>query len=166
VAFAGGGAARASSTQKVWLSILELVLAAVLLAVILRRWQRRHDTTARRGTPAPVLRQLERLTPRRSGLLGVLIQPRSLTIAAAIIIARDRGGFADAAAGVAVFALLSTGALLGLFTYVVRRPERAEDGLATVADRIEQLGPILFILGLALASLFLLIDGVRGLAGT
>jgi hypothetical protein len=163
VAVNASATGRASSTQKTWLSVLELILSAILMTVTLRRWQRRHDTTTRRVTPARVLRQLERLTPRRSGFLGVLIQPRSLTIAAAIIVARDRSGLADAVAGLGVFALLSTGALLALFTYVVRRPDGADSWLAGVANRIERSGPILLTLVCALASVFLLVDGTRAL---
>ena len=61
------------------------------------------------------------------------------------------------------FALLSTGALLGLFTYVVRRPDRADSWLTKVTSRIEQSGPMLLSLACALGSVFLLADGIRGL---
>ena len=84
-----------------------------------------------------------------------------MTIAAAI--ACDRAGLADAAAGLVIFALLSTGALLGLFTYVVRRPDRADSWLTEVTSRIEQSGPMLLTLACALGSVFLLADGIRGL---
>ena len=163
VAFDGGVSGRPSPPEKTWLSVLELVLAVVLLALALHRWQRRHDNRAHRSTPAPVLRQLERLTPRRSGLLGVLIQPRTLTIAAAVVVARDRSGFGNAAAGFCVFALLSTGALVGLFTYFLRRPDRADSWLAGVTDRIEQSGPMLFTIACALGCAYLLFRGTYGL---
>ncbi len=164
VAFDAGATGRDSSNQTTWLSVVELILAVVLMAVTVRRWRSRHDASAPHPPPAPILRQLERLTPRRSGILGVLIQPRTLTVAAAIVVARDRVGLPDAAIGLAVFAIFSTGALLGLLTYVVRRPNGADSWLAEVTNRLEQSGPVLFTLACALAGVFLLGDALRGLA--
>ena len=161
--FNAGAPGRSSATQKTWLSALEMVLAVLLLALAARRWRRRGDTSARPTTPAAVRRQLEHLTPRRSTFLGVLIQPRTLTIAAAFVVARDRSGFISALEGLGVFALLSTGALLGIFTYVVRRPDNAETWLAVIGDRIEQAGPFLFTGACAFGGLYLLVDSVRSL---
>jgi hypothetical protein len=163
VAFNAGAADRPSSVERNWLSILELVLAVVLLVVALRRGTRRKSIGTGSHTPAPIQRQLERLTPRRSSFLGVLIQPRSMTIAAAVIVARDRSGFASAAAALGVFALFSTGALLGLFTYFVRRPDHANRSLASLTERIERLGPTVVTVVCALAGCYLLVDAIRGL---
>ena len=163
VAFNAGAADRPSSTERTWLSILELILALILLGMTLRRLKRRKNLGTGSHTPASIIHQLERLTPGRSGILGVLIQPRSLTIAAAVIVARDRSGFAGVVAGLGVFAFFSTGALLGLFTYFVRSPDRAKRGLASVTDRIERLGPTLVTLVCALAGSYLLVDAIRGL---
>ena len=110
-AFDAGASGRPSSAQKTWLSLVEIVVAVFLLALALRRW-RSDDNLVHRNTPDVIVRQLDRLTPRRSSLLGVLIQPRTLTIAAALVVARDRTSFADATAGLAVFGVLSTGAYL------------------------------------------------------
>jgi hypothetical protein len=162
-AFNAGASGRPSSAQKTWLAGLELVLACLLLATAGRRWRRRNDTTVHRTTPHAVLRQLDRLTPPRSSFLGVLIQPRTLTIAAAVVVARDRSGFASALAGLGLFALLSTGALLALFAYFVRRPDSAQNSLSDLASRIEQAGPMLFTTGCALGGAYLLVDSVRGL---
>jgi hypothetical protein len=162
VVFNSGDAGRPSHPQKTWLSAIELALGALLLALALRRWRRRADTATHRGAPAPVQRQLERLTPRRSSFLGVLIQPRTLTIAAAVVVARERSGFADAAAGLGVFALLSTGALLGLFTYFVRRPDEADSWLAEVSARIEAAGPMLFTIACVIGGGYLLVQGATG----
>ena len=107
----------------------------------LRRWHRRHEPTARYVIRPPCSHQLDHLTPRRSGILGVLLQPRTLTIAAAVIVARDHSGVTNALLGLAVFALVSTGALLGMFTFFIRRPEQADSWLADIGDRIEQAGP-------------------------
>lgn len=162
-AFDGGSSGRPDSGQKNWLSVVELLLGVVLLALAVRRWGRRHDTAAHHETPKRVLRALERLTPRRSSLLGVLVQPRTLTVAAAVVVARDRSGFADALAGLVIFALLSTGALLGLFTYFIRRPDGADSWLASVGERIERAGPTLFTIACAFGGAYLLVEGIRGL---
>ena len=162
-AFDAGGAGHASADQKTWLSIVEVLLAVVLLIVAARRWQHRHLDRPPPTTPQTILRQVERLTPRRSSVLGVLIQPRTLTLAAAVIVARDRSGPLSAIAGLGVFALLSTIALLGIFMYTVRRPDQAETALAEIAERIEQAGPTLVTIACALGGGYLLIKGVYGL---
>ena len=93
----------------------------------------------------------------------MLIQPRAFTIAAAIVVRRDRSGLGSVAAGLAVFAVCSTGAILGLFTYFIRRGERANIGLASLGERIEQAGPLLFTIACALGGGYLLLDGALGL---
>jgi hypothetical protein len=165
-AFGAGASGRASSSQKTGLSIAEITLAVVLLALALRRRRqpRSNGEAAHHSTPAPVLHQIERLTPRRSSVLGVLIQPRSLTIAAAAVVARQQAGFGSAAAGLGVFAIFSTGALVGLFTYVVRRPDHADRWLAGIAERLEQAGPILITIACGLGGVYLLADGIYHLA--
>ena len=80
-----------------------------------------------------------------------------------LVVARDRSGYADAFAGFAIFALLSTGALLGLFTYFVRRPDGADNWLASIGERIERAGPMLFTAGCAFGGAYLLVDGIRRL---
>src|SRR6188472_4109598 len=65
-----GGSSRPTSGQKTWLSIAELVLGVVLVLLAGRRWRRRNDTSPHHGTPARVVREIERLTPRRSSFLG------------------------------------------------------------------------------------------------
>ena len=162
-AFNAGDSGQPSSSQRTALAAAELILAIVLVVVALRAWRRRGATTARLNPPVRLLRQLERLTPPRSGILGMLIQPRALTIAAAVIVARDRSSAADAVVGIAVFALVSTGSFLGLFAYFVRRPDRAEGRLAGLVERIEQGGPILLTVGCAVGGVYLFIEGIRGL---
>lgn len=162
-AFSAGQSGRPSPAQQTWLSIVELLLAVVLGTMALRRWRRRHDTAAPYVIPAPVSHQLDHLTPRRSGILGVLLQPRALTIAAAVIVAREHSGITDALLGLAVFALVSTGALLGMFTFFIRRPEQADSWLADVGDRIEQAGPMIFTCACALGGAYMLFQGLQGL---
>ncbi len=65
--------------------------------------------------------------------------------------------------GLLVFALFSTGAILGLFTYFVRRPDSAATRLTDLGDRMEQMGPQILTLGCALACFYLIFDGIRGI---
>jgi hypothetical protein len=146
------------------LSVLEVVLAVSLLALALRQWRRRNAKTAPPSLQPRIVRQLDHLTPRRASLLGVLIQPRTLTIAAAVVVARERSSLVGAVAGLGVFGLLSTGALLGLFTYFVRRPDGASRKLADIAEWIEQAAAQLLTIVLAIGGVYLLIDGMRGLS--
>ena len=85
-----------------------------------------------------------------------------MTIVAAVVVARDRAGLASVGFGFFVFALFSSGALLGLFTYFVRRPDSAESRLGALAERIEQAGPTLFAAACALVGGYLLFDAIRG----
>ena len=86
-----------------------------------------------------------------------------MTIAAAIVVTCDRAGLADAAAALVIFCAPLDGCTPQSFTYVVRRPDRADSWLTEVTSRIEQSGPMLLTLACALGSVFLLADGIRGL---
>ena len=108
-----------------------------------RRWGRRHEEGAEGGYPAAVVRQLDRLDIRRSAFVGVLIQPRTLTVAAALVVAREESGPVSLLIGFVAFAVVSTAALLGILVYVVRRPERATLRLADVVAVLERQAPVI-----------------------
>jgi hypothetical protein len=163
LAFNARGSGRSSSAQKTWLSALEVLLAVSLLVMAIRRWLQRNKVAARPATPKAVLRQLEHLDPKRASLLGVLIQPRSLTIAAAVVVARDRSSLISYLGGLGIFALLSTVPLIGLFTHYVRRPDIAKSQYGSLAARIEQAGPTILTVVCALGGGYLLVDGIGGL---
>jgi hypothetical protein len=107
-----------------------------------------------------VLRRLDHLDVRRSAALGVLIQPRALTVAAAVIVARDRSGVLSWMFGFAGFALASTAALLGILIYVLRRPERASIWLNDVMSALERQAPMVFTVLCAAAGGYLVLDGL------
>ena len=94
---------------------------------------------------------------------GVLIQPRALTVAAAVIIARDRSGVLSLLIGFAVFAIVSTAALLGILTYHLWSPESATLRLTDVLSTLERQGPLIFTVLCGAGGGYLVVDGVRDL---
>jgi hypothetical protein len=163
IAVGAGLSGHPTSTQQTWALAAQLVLAALLLLLAARRWRHRDEATAPHTTPQAIRRRLDQLNPRKAGFLGVLIQPRTLTIAAALIVARERSGIISALVGLGVFALLSTGALLAIFTYFVRRPDNAQSNLAVITSRLEQAGPTILTVVFALAGAYLLVNALIGL---
>ena len=156
-----GNQAGRSSRHPTRTSVLELLVGMTLLVIAARQWRRRNDSAAHLATPQAILRRLDGMTPRSAGFVGMLLQPRTLTIAAALVIARDHSSFASLIIGFGVFALLSTAGLLGILAYNVRRPEEARLRLTDFVTRLEQLGPLLFTGLMAFGGAYLLIDGVR-----
>ncbi len=131
-----------------------------------RQWRNRNDAAAHLATPQAIVRRLDGLNPRSAGLVGMLLQPRTLTIAAAIVIARDYSTFVNLVIGFGVFALLSTAGLLGILAYNVRYPDEARIRLSSLVARLEQSGPLLFTGLMAFGGVYLLIDAIRGLVGS
>ena len=144
-------------------SVAEIAVGAALLIVAAGRWRRRHDDSGRSGYPLAVLRRLDHLDVRRAALIGVLIQPRALTVAAAVVIARDRSGVLSLLIGFAVFAIVSTAALLGILTYHFWRPESATLRLTDVVSTLERQGPLIFTVLCGAGGGYLVVDGVRDL---
>ena len=152
-----------SSRQRIWASSAELVLGALLLVVAASRRRRGGSSTSQFVAPAAVLRRLDRLAPLRAGLMGVLIQPRTLTIAAALVVARDRSGVAGIVIGFALFAIVSTSTMLGILGYDLWAPQTAEHRLSALMARLEQNGARLVTILCAFGGAYLVLDGVRGL---
>lgn len=162
VVFGGDLSEPSSARQRTWASAAEIVLGAVLLAVAAHRWRRRHGT-GRHLVPAAVLQRLDRLDPVRAGVVGVLMQPRTLTVAAALVVARERSGVVGLVVGFSVFAVVSTSILLGILGYDLWRPETAQRGLTGLTARLEQQGPRLVMVLCAVGGSYLVLDGLRGL---
>ena len=144
-------------------SVVEIAVGVLLLVMAARRWRRRHEEGAEGGYPAAVVRQLDRLDIRRSAFVGVLIQPRALTVAAALVVAREESGPVSLLIGFVAFAVVSTAALLGILVYVVRRPERATLRLADVVAVLERQAPVIITVLFAGAGGYLVLDGVWNL---
>ena len=144
-------------------SVAEIAIGAALLIVAASRWRRRHDESSPGGYPRAVLRRLDHLDVRRAAVVGVLVQPRAMTIAAAIVVARDRSGPLSLVIGFAVFAIVSTAALLGILTYGIWRPESAKLRLTDVASTLERQAPMIVTMLCAAGGSYLVLDGLRDL---
>jgi Sap, sulfolipid-1-addressing protein len=163
VTFAGEISTGPDHSHRTAASVAEIAIGAALLVVAASRWRRRHEEGGRGGYPLAVVRRLGHVDVRRAAALGVLIQPRSLTIAAAVIVARDRSGVLSLLIGFVLFAVVSTAALLGILTYVVWRPESARPRLASVVSRLELQGPMIFTALCAAGGGYLVLDGLTDL---
>ena len=156
-----GNSAGLSSRHPIRVSVLELVVGVGLLIVAARQWRNRNSGAARLATPQAIVRRLDGLTPRSAGLVGMLLQPRTWTIAAALVIARDHSSFASLVVGFGVFAIISTAGLLGILAYNVRNPDEAGIRLSSLVSRLERSGPAIFTGLMAFGGVYLLIDAVR-----
>jgi hypothetical protein len=163
VTFTGGSATDPSERRGPAASIAEIAVGIVLVVIAARRWGRRHEDGVEGGYPAVVVRQLDRLDVRRAAFVGVLIQPRALTVAAALVVARDRSGPVSLLVGFVAFAVVSTAALLGILVYVVRRPDRATMRLTDVVAVLERQAPVIITLLFLAAGGYLVVDGVWSL---
>ena len=163
VALAGDISTGPDHRHRTAASVAELAIGAALLVVAAGRWRRRHDESGRRGYPQAVLRRLDHLDVRRAAVIGVLIQPRALTVAAAVVVARDRSGVLSLLIGFAVFAIVSTAALLGILIYDIWRPESARLRLTDVVSTLERQGPMIFTVLCAAGGGYLVLDGLRDL---
>ncbi len=159
----GGVSGHPRGPEKTGAAVGELLVALALLFLAARRWRRRNDVTVRRTAPEAILRRLDRLNPRSARILGVLIQPWTLTLGAALIVARERSGVLSAISGLLVFALFSTGALLAIFTYFVRRPDSAQSRLASVTSRLELAGPTILTLVCGVGGVYLFVNALLAL---
>jgi hypothetical protein len=165
VTFAGDISDGPDARHRTAASVVLIAVGVVLLGVAGHRWRRRHDERGPAGYPQAVLRRLHHLDVRRSAALGVLIQPRALTIAAAAVVARDRAGVLSLLIGFAVFAVASTAALLGILIYVIRRPETATLWLTDVVSAIERQCSTIFTVLCAAGGGYLVLDGLANLLG-
>lgn len=161
----GADMGRASSQQRTSISVVLLVIGVGLLAVATRR-SRRAETEPRALVPDAVRRRLDHLDVRQAGLLGALVQPTTLTIAAALVVARDRSGALSLLVGFAVFAAVSTAALVGLLVYDIRHRDESSGWLQEFVDWIERESPRLVTIASALAGSYLVFDALRSLIGS
>ena len=63
------------------------------------------------------------------------------------------------------FALLSTATVGLIFLYYARRPGQAEARLSDLRDRLVRAGPAVFAIVSVVVGVYLIADGVTGIAG-
>ena len=96
----------------------------------------------------------------------VLELPWTLTAAAAVVLVRHHEAFPIVVFAFLVFTLLSTATVGLIFLYFARRPGEAEAHLSDLRDRLVRAGPAIFAIVSAAISVYLIIDGIIGIAGS
>ena len=119
-----------------------------------------------RGSPRSSRGRLKQLNPWEAATVGVLEQPWTLTAAAAVVLVRHHSAFLIVVFAFLAFALLSTATVGLIFLYFARRPGQAEAHLSDLRDRLVQAGPAVFAIVSVAVGVFLIIDGVTGIAGS
>lgn len=163
VAFGGNLSSAPSRGLRTAASVAEIGVGVALVVVAARRWRRRGEEASSPGYQQALLDRLDRLDVRRSAGVGVLIQPRALTVAAALVIARDRTSRLGSLIGFGTFAVVSTATLLAILAYAVWRPELAEPRLTDTVAALERRGPVIVTGLCAVGGAYLVLDGLRAL---
>ena len=110
--------------------------------------------------------RLTQLHPWEAATVGVLEQPWTLTAAAAVVLVRHHAASLVVVFAFLAFALLSTATIGLIFLYFARRPGQAEAHLSDLRDRLVRAGPAIIAIVSVAVSVFLIIDGVTGIAGS
>jgi uncharacterized BrkB/YihY/UPF0761 family membrane protein len=87
-----------------------------------------------------------------------------LTAAAAVVVIRDNAAWEVALIAFLVFTIVSTATVGLTFLYFARRPGEAQAHLEALRDRVVRAGPTIAVVVYLLVALYLVADGVRGLA--
>jgi Sap, sulfolipid-1-addressing protein len=166
VSYAAGGArATQHGNGSTAVKVIEILLGAALAVVAARQWRHRDRPRTSSGVAKKFTGHLKQLHPWEAAAVGVLEQPWSLTIAAAVVLVRHHSAFLIVVFAFLAFALLSTATVGLVFLYYARRPGEAEAHLSDLRDRLVRAGPAVFAIVSAAVGVFLIIDGVAGLTG-
>jgi hypothetical protein len=109
--------------------------------------------------------RLKQLHPWEAATVGVLEQPWTLT-AAAVVLVRHHSAYLVVVFAFLAFALLSTATVGLIFVYFARRPGQAETHLSDLRNRLVHAGPAIFAIVSAAVGIYLIVDGVTGIAGS
>ena len=156
------------------LDLIEILLGVGLIAAGLQRWQRRHRPrtssagstgSTSSGVPKSISKRLTDLHPWQATVVGVLMQPWTLTAAAAIVVVRhDLAGVLVVVAFL-VFTVISTATVGLTFWYYSTHPGDAQTRLTELRARVVAAGPALFAAVSLVVGCYLIIDGIVGLTG-
>ena len=83
-----------------------------------------------------------------------------------MVLVRHHSAFPIVVFAFLAFALLSTATVGLIFLYFARRPGEAEAHLSDLRDRLVRVGPAIFAIVSVAVGVFLIIDGVTGIAGS
>ena len=167
VSYAVGGArATQHGSGSTAVDVIEILLGIALAVAAARQWRRRNQPRTGSGVTKKFSARLKELHPWEAAAVGVLEQPWTLTAAAAVILVRHHSAFLIVVFAFLAFALLSTATVGLIFLYFARRPGEAEAHLSDLRDRLAHAGPAIFAIVSAAVGVFLIINGVIGIAGS
>jgi FtsH-binding integral membrane protein len=146
------------------LEIVEILLGIALILAASRQWRRRNQPRTSSGVSRNLAARLQKLNPWQAAIVGVLKQPWALTAAAAVVVIRDNAAWEVALIAFLVFTIVSTATVGLTFLYFARRPGEAQAHLEALRDRVVRAGPTIAVVVYLLVALYLVADGVRGLA--
>jgi hypothetical protein len=146
------------------LEIVEILLGIALILAASRQWRRRNQPRTGSGVTRNLAGRMQNLNPWQAAIVGVLKQPWALTAAAAVVVIRDHAAWEVALIAFLVFTIVSTATVGVTFLYFARRPGEAQAHLEALRDRVVRAGPTIAVFVYLLVALYLVADGVRGLA--
>lgn len=140
--------------------LIEVAIGAVLVAAGTERWRRRHAPRTGQGVPKAVAARLAHVHPWQAVVLGVLVQPWTVTIAAAIVVVRHHLALLLAVLAFLVFTVVSITTVGLTFLYYSRHTGDAQVRLSQLRERVVSVGPVLFAAVAVLVGCYLIIDGL------
>ena len=162
----GGARATQHGSGSTAVEVIEILLGAALGVAAARQWRRRDQPRTSPGVTKKFTGRLKQLHPWEAATVGVLEQPWTLTAAAAVVLVRHHSAFLVVVFAFVAFALLSTAIVGVIFLYFAWRPGQAEAHLSDLRDRLVRAGPAVFAIVSVAVGVFLIIDGVTGIAGS
>jgi hypothetical protein len=162
--FAGGAHSVRDHSGRIAVNVIEILLGVALVVVAARQWRKRNEPRENAGVSESLAVRLNRVNPAQATIVGVLEQPWTLTAAAAVVVARDHTAFVVAVLAFLMFTVVSTATVGLIFLYHGRHPGQAEAQLAALRDRVIRAGPWLFIVVSFAVGVYLIIEGVLGIA--
>ena len=145
--------------------VVEILLGVALIFFARLQWRRRDRPRISSGVSRTLAARLHNLSPWEAAIVGVLKEPWALTATAAVVLVRDHAAFWVAVIAFLVFTVVSTATVGLTYLYFARRPGEAQDHLEALRDRVVRAGPAIAVAVYVIVGLYLIVDGVRGLAG-
>lgn len=163
--YLAGGAGGAVTTLTVDLtSALEIGIGVALAVAAVVTAVRRDAVGTHAGVPASVVRRMDDLHPRSAAVIGVVVQPWAFTLAAAVTAARDSAGGPGAALALVTFGTLAAVPVVFVVVDTLRDPTSASARLRRLGDRLRRTSRWSIAGVSAVASIYLIVDGVRTFA--
>ena len=162
----GGVRATQHGSGSTAVDVIEILLGIALALAAGRQWRHRDRPRTSSGVTKKFTARLKQLHPWEAATVGVIEQPRTLTVAAAVLLVRHHAALRIVVFAFLVFSLLSTATIGLIFLYFARRPGQAEVHLSDLKDRLVKAGPAVFAVVSLMVGVYLIVDGVIGIVGS